>query len=59
MPELGEMIKCEDWYHMDLCVNVPIVMCDNKFAHWYCNSCNPYFFVLVIFEQFLWTLFSL
>ena len=45
MAEIGEMIKCnacKEWYHMDLCVNVlDVVVCDNKAAHWYCNSCNP------------------
>ena len=44
MPEIGEMIKCDackELYHMDLCMNVPDVVRDNKAAHWYCNSCNP------------------
>ena len=44
MPEIREMIKCDaykKWYHIDLCVNVPDVVRDNKAARWYCNSCNP------------------
>ena len=44
MPEIREMIKCDackEWYHMDLCVNVPDVVRDNKAARWYYNSCNP------------------
>ena len=43
MPEMGEVTKyntCKEWYHMNMCVNVPDVVSNDKAANWYCNCCN-------------------
>ena len=43
MPETGEMIvctKCNEWYHMQCCKNIPSSAVLSATCPWFCCDCN-------------------